>query len=64
MLVESETVAAMTTEAILAEIRTASSVTELREATARAIEALTEEKQLTIRLAELESKVVVLEAKP
>ncbi len=54
----------MTTEAILSEIRTASSVTQLREATAKAIESLTIEAQLIIRVDTLESKVVVLEAKP
>lgn len=57
-------VAAMTIEALLSEIRTATSVTQLREATAKAVEALTDEKQLTIRVEDLESKVEVLEAKP
>ena len=56
--------AAMTIEALLSEIRTASSVTQLREATAKAVEALTAEAQLIIRVKDLESKVEVLEAKP
>lgn len=55
---------AMTIEALLSEIRTANSVAKLREATAKAIEALTEEAQLIIRVTDLESKVEVLEAKP
>jgi len=56
-------VADMTIEALLAEIRTASSVTQLREAVAKAVEALTEEKQLIIRIDTLESKVEKLEEK-
>ncbi len=55
---------AMTTEAILAEIRTANSVTQLREAVVKAFEALSVEKQLIIRVDDLESKVGKLEAKP
>lgn len=58
-MVEAE---ALTIEAILAEIKAASSVTELREAVASAINALSEEKQLSIRLSELESKVKDMEA--
>ena len=53
----------MTIEAILAGIRTATSVTQLREATAKAIEALTTEAQLSIRVDDLESKVDKLEGK-
>lgn len=53
--------AAMTIDAILAEIRSASSVTELRDATAKAVSALTTEKQLSIRLDELESKIKSME---
>lgn len=52
----------MTIESILVEIRTASSVTELREAVVKAIEAITTEKQLSIRLDELESKIAAMEA--
>ena len=54
----------MTIEAILSEIRTATSVTLLREATAKAIEALTKEAQLSIRVDNLESKVDKWEGKP
>ncbi len=61
--VEAVEAADMTIEAILAGIRTATSVTQLREATAKAIEALTTEAQLSIRVDDLESKVDKLEGK-
>ena len=56
--------AATTIENILVEIRAARDIGDLKAATAKAIEALTTEKQLDIRVKDLESKVTALEAAP
>ena len=54
----------MTTSLDLTKIRAASSVVELREATAKAIESLSIEAQLESRITAVELKVKDLEVKP